>query len=110
MNTLDGNACCYQRSFDLMSGERKWVVLVEGDEAEGLCSVACNGCGKCALDAAEGLIDIVGGLAVIDYTKHGLETPEATRRCPTGAIAWVEGVQLTESTAVPATPVSQPAG
>lgn len=32
LNTLDGNAVCYQRSFDLMSGERRWVVLSEGDE------------------------------------------------------------------------------
>ena len=34
LNTLDGQACCYQRSFDLMSGERQWVVLSEGDEAD----------------------------------------------------------------------------
>ncbi|SIT90959.1 hypothetical protein SAMN05421665_3286 [Yoonia rosea] len=34
LNTLDGKACCYQRSFDLMTGERKWMVLVAGDEAE----------------------------------------------------------------------------
>ena len=33
LNTLDGKACCFQRSFDLMTGDRKWVVLVEGDEA-----------------------------------------------------------------------------
>ena len=33
MNTLDGAACCYQRSFDLMTGDRKWIVLAEGDEA-----------------------------------------------------------------------------
>ena len=32
LNTLDGKACCFQRSFDLMTGDRKWVVLVEGDE------------------------------------------------------------------------------
>ncbi|MFT6073268.1 MAG: hypothetical protein ACJAZ1_000174 [Yoonia sp.] len=32
MNTLDGMACCYQRSFDLMTGDRKWMVLVEGNE------------------------------------------------------------------------------
>ncbi|MCF6445959.1 DUF1491 family protein [Nereida sp. MMG025] len=32
MNTLDGQACCYQRSFDLMTGARTWVVLSEGDE------------------------------------------------------------------------------
>ncbi|MEM9343418.1 MAG: DUF1491 family protein [Pseudomonadota bacterium] len=32
--TLDGNAVCYQRSFDLMTGERAWVALSEGPEAE----------------------------------------------------------------------------
>ncbi len=31
--TLDGRATVYQRSFDLMTGERAWVVLVEGEEA-----------------------------------------------------------------------------
>ncbi len=40
LNTLDGRACAYQRSFDLMSGERKWMVLVEGDEAKVDASVA----------------------------------------------------------------------
>jgi hypothetical protein len=30
--TLDGQAVAFQRSFDLMSGARKWVVLAEGDE------------------------------------------------------------------------------
>ena len=34
LNTLDGKACCYQRSFDLMTGDRKWVVLSEGMEAD----------------------------------------------------------------------------
>ncbi|MEM6386924.1 MAG: DUF1491 family protein [Pseudomonadota bacterium] len=32
LNTLDGNACCYQRSFDPMTGDRLWVVLAEGAE------------------------------------------------------------------------------
>ncbi len=32
LNTLDGRAVAYQRSFDLMTGERAWVVLAEGDE------------------------------------------------------------------------------
>ncbi|MGJ8622891.1 MAG: DUF1491 family protein [Yoonia sp.] len=40
LNTLDGAACCYQRSFDLMTGERKWMVLTEGDEAEVDASIA----------------------------------------------------------------------
>ncbi len=34
LNTLDGNATVFQRSFDLMSGERKWVVLSGGNEAD----------------------------------------------------------------------------
>lgn len=32
--TLDGQARLYQRSFDLMTGERAWIVLSEGDEAD----------------------------------------------------------------------------
>ena len=34
LNTLDGQAKVFQRSFDLMTGERNWMVLAEGDEAE----------------------------------------------------------------------------
>ncbi|PYE84267.1 DUF1491 family protein [Pseudoroseicyclus aestuarii] len=34
LNTLDGQAVAHQRSVDLMSGERRWVVLSEGAEAE----------------------------------------------------------------------------
>jgi hypothetical protein len=33
LNTLDGNARVFQRSFDLVSGDRTWVVLAEGPEA-----------------------------------------------------------------------------
>lgn len=32
--TLDGNAVLYQRSFDLMSGERRWVELSGGAERD----------------------------------------------------------------------------
>jgi hypothetical protein len=34
LNTLDGQARAFQRSFDLMSGERAWVVLAEGAERD----------------------------------------------------------------------------
>ena len=34
LNTLDGNAKAFQRSFDLMSGERAWMVLAEGAEPD----------------------------------------------------------------------------
>ncbi|WP_371225487.1 DUF1491 family protein [Roseovarius sp. 2305UL8-3] len=34
LNTLDGQAQAFQRSFDLMSGAREWVALADGPEAE----------------------------------------------------------------------------
>ncbi len=34
LNTLDGKACVFQRSFDLMSDTRKWVTLAEGPERD----------------------------------------------------------------------------
>ena len=33
LNTLDGRAALFQRSFDLATGARAWVVLAEGEEA-----------------------------------------------------------------------------
>ena len=39
-STLDGRARLYQRSFDLQTGARAWVVLAEGDEAAVDASVA----------------------------------------------------------------------
>jgi len=34
LNTLDGRAVVWHRSVDLMSSERRWLVLAEGAEAE----------------------------------------------------------------------------
>lgn len=34
LNTLDGNAVAFQRSFDLMSGARTWAVLSQGSERD----------------------------------------------------------------------------
>ena len=34
LNTLDGQARAFQRSFDLMTGARNWTILTEGDESE----------------------------------------------------------------------------
>ncbi|WP_120634412.1 DUF1491 family protein [Ruegeria sp. EL01] len=34
LNTLDGQAIAFQRSFDLMSGDRKWVELSSGHDAD----------------------------------------------------------------------------
>lgn len=68
--------------------------LLEGEAATELCAVACDACGKCAMDAAPGLIEMRDGLPVIDYERNDLAGPEAVARCPTGAIAWVEGRQF----------------
>jgi Na+-translocating ferredoxin:NAD+ oxidoreductase RNF subunit RnfB len=89
---------CPQDLFTLMPIDWKLIVqcrsALEGEPALALCKVACTACGKCALDAAPGLIAMRGGLAVVDYAKNDVAGPEATRRCPTGAIAWVEGPQV----------------
>lgn len=34
LNTLDGQASAHQRQFDLMSGDRHWVVLSDGAEGD----------------------------------------------------------------------------
>ncbi|AXQ94438.1 DUF1491 family protein [Cereibacter azotoformans] len=38
--TLDGQARAWHRSFDLMTGERTWVALAEGSEADVDASIA----------------------------------------------------------------------
>lgn len=66
------------------------------EQARRVCKVACDACGRCAQDAASGLIQMVGNLPVVDYSAGGPAMPEATWRCPTGAIQWVEGNQFTD--------------
>jgi Na+-translocating ferredoxin:NAD+ oxidoreductase RNF subunit RnfB len=56
------------------------------------CIVACDACGRCALDAPEGVIEMSGGLPRIKLPA--LASIECTYRCPTGAIAFVEGNQF----------------
>ena len=88
---------CPKGLFTIMTVEQRLIVqcrsALEGDAVLALCQVGCTACGKCALDAAPGLITMQGGLPVIDYTRLADASPNATRRCPTGAIAWVEGAQ-----------------
>jgi len=92
---------CPKDLFTLMPIEQKLLVqcrsLLEGDTAEAACAVVCNACGRCVMDATEGVIAMIDGLAVIDYTKNALAGPEATARCPTGAIVWVEGAQFADA-------------
>lgn len=73
---------------------RLWVScrnLLDGDIAEAQCEVACTACGRCAVDAAPGLIQIVNNLAVVNYALNAKADPAAIQRCPTGAIVWFDG-------------------
>jgi Na+-translocating ferredoxin:NAD+ oxidoreductase subunit B len=71
-------------------------IPLEGETARVLCSTACDACGKCAADAAPNLIRMENNLPVVDYSAGGPAQPEATFRCPTGAIQWLEGPQFSE--------------
>lgn len=93
-------SACPQGLFTILPLEAHLLVqcrsLLEGDAATANCEVACNACGRCAADAPAGLIQMrMGGrLPVIDYSRIALENVKATKRCPTGAIAWVNGGQF----------------
>jgi hypothetical protein len=52
--------------------------------------VACIACGRCAADAAPGLITIQNNLAVVDYGRVRSASMDAVQRCPTGAIVWID--------------------
>lgn len=97
--------------FVLMPLSHKLVVqcknLLEGDAATDVCEVACNACRRCVQDAAEGLISMQSGLAVVDYDHIELQNRKAVERCPTDAIVWLEGAQFTEG--VPGEGIAQSA-
>lgn len=84
--------------FTIMPMSQKLIVqcrsLLEGEAATDLCAVACDACGRCAMDAKDDLIVMENGLPVVDYARNDLAGPEATARCPTGAIRWVEERQF----------------
>jgi RnfABCDGE-type electron transport complex B subunit len=67
-----------------------------GEAATSRCRVACDACGRCALDAPEGTVVMVDGLPIVHYDLDLLPGPEATWRCPTGAIQWLWDKQFEE--------------
>jgi Na+-translocating ferredoxin:NAD+ oxidoreductase RNF subunit RnfB len=75
-----------------------WHVIVQcsspltGELARSTCSVACDACGRCALDAPPGVIEMEAGLPRL--RRPAAAPPRSVQRCPTGAIAWVDGPQF----------------
>ena len=71
---------------------RLWVAcknLENGDAALAECEVACDACGKCAVDAPADVITMINNLPVVDYDRNH-DVRNAIERCPTGAIVWFE--------------------
>ena len=89
---------CPRDLIDLMPVSHHLIVQcrvpLAADEARRLCTAACDACGRCAADAAPGLIRMAQNLPVVDYAAGGPAAPAATFRCPTGAIRWVVGEQF----------------
>lgn len=90
---------CPRDLFDIMPLSHALIVQckapLEGEYARSVCRVACDACGRCAQDAAPGLIRMENNLPVVDYAAGGPATPQATHRCPTDAIRWVPHGQFT---------------
>ena len=91
---------CPRDLFDILPASQHLIVQCKAplaaEEARAICRVACDACGRCAQDAAPGLIRMENNLPVVDYGAGGPAEPSATERCPTGAIRWVEREQFSE--------------
>ncbi len=91
-------AACPKDLFEVLPLNQKLFVQcntpLDSDAALSLCSVACDACGKCASDATPGLIRMENNLPVLNYDSGSLAKPDATFRCATGAIQWLESDQF----------------
>ncbi len=89
---------CPKSLFVLLPLEHRLLVqcktLIGGDDALAQCRVACTACGKCVQDAAQGLISVASGVAVVNYDLIAEAAERAVARCPTGAIVWLSGAQF----------------
>ena len=84
---------CPKDLFSLRPTEdRLWVAcssLAQGDGVLEDCEVGCTGCERCAADALPGQIEMRNHLPVIQYDR-GPMSADPIRRCPTGAIVWID--------------------
>jgi len=92
---------CPKNLFSLVTVDQPLFVacknLLEGEQAQADCMVACTGCGLCVKDAPPGQISVYHHLAVIDQQvqQTSQENKKAIGRCPTGAIGiWAEDGQF----------------
>lgn len=86
---------CPKQLFSIESIEHHlWVACKneeQGDHVLDYCQLACTACGRCAVDAPNGLITMTKNLPNIDLTKkQGINSQGSINRCPTGAIIWFD--------------------
>ncbi len=74
---------------------------MSGDAVRDKCAVACDACGRCAADAPDGVVEMVGGLPIVHWDRSERPTEKSTWRCPTGAIVWLAEEAAAESVAAP---------
>jgi Na+-translocating ferredoxin:NAD+ oxidoreductase RNF subunit RnfB len=91
---------CPQDLFVLVPESEKLFVQcntpLTGEAALAGCRVACDACGRCAADAPTDTVEIVNGLPIVHFDRAEQPTAEATWRCPTASITWIEGKQFPE--------------
>ena len=96
-------AACPKDLFELVPLDQNLYVQcnipLAGEAATQLCTTACDACGRCAADAAPGLIRMEGNLPIVDYAAGGPASPDAVFRCPTNAIVWLEREQFQDQEA-----------
>ncbi|UCG51372.1 MAG: 4Fe-4S dicluster domain-containing protein [Candidatus Latescibacterota bacterium] len=89
---------CPKYLIEILPVEQHLVVQckseLEGDEILELCKVACTACGRCVADGAQGLLRMKRNLPVVNTDLLHMQSPDAIKRCPTGAITWVEDQQF----------------
>jgi Na+-translocating ferredoxin:NAD+ oxidoreductase RNF subunit RnfB len=94
----DCTEACPRDLFEVLPVSHRLLVQcaipLAGEAASSLCRAACDACGKCALDLP-GLIRMENNLPLLDYASGTAPRPEATFRCASRAIVWIEQGQFT---------------
>ena len=102
---------CPKHLFEIMPVTQRLIVqcksLLEGEEAESKCSVACTACSRCVADSPPGVVSIKENLAVVNYELNEETSAHAIMRCPTNAIVWLEGEDQFDEQLVEAFPIGK---
>jgi len=94
---------CPKDLFELLPMDQHLIVQckseLEGDDMLDLCKVGCTACARCVADAPQGLLKMKKNLPSFNAELSHLQSPEATYRCPTRAIVWVDEAQFSSEAA-----------